>query len=86
MKNCRDIIYLIASDELAYASWPTRLMTRLHLRSCDPCRQYAEELALIGRIGREVLSTDSMSQETALRLEGSIMDHVSRARDEGGAP
>ena len=86
MKNCRDVIYLIASDELAYASWPTRLMTRLHLRSCDPCRQYADELALIGRIGREVLSADSVSRETVHRLEGSIMDHVSRRHDQGGAP
>ena len=82
MKNCRDVIYLIASDGLEYASWPTRLMTRLHLRSCGPCGQYVEELAMIGRIGREVLSPDSVSRETVQRLEGSIMDHVLRGHDE----
>ncbi len=83
MKHCRDVIYLIASDGLAHASWSTRLMTRLHLLYCKHCRRYATQLAMIGRIGREVLSADSVSQETVHRLERSIMDHAAGGYDEG---
>ncbi len=83
MQNCRDIAYLITSDDLEHADWPTRLLTRLHVLHCTECRRYATEIAMIGRIGRQAWSTDSVSTETVQRLEGSIMDYALCAN--GGA-
>ncbi len=82
MQNCREVAYLIASDSLEHADWPTRLLTLLHFLHCKHCRGYAREIAMIGRIGREVWSTDSVSTETVQRLEGSIMGYA--LSDKGG--
>ncbi len=83
MQNCRDIAYLIASDGLEHADWPTRLLTRLHVLHRKHCRRYARKIAMNGRIGREAWSTDSVSTETVQRLQGSIMDYALSAN--GGA-
>ncbi len=83
MQNCREVAYLIASDGLEHADWPTGLLTRLHLLYCRHCRRYAAEIAMIGGIGREAWSTDSVSTATVQRLEGSILDYALSAK--GGA-
>ncbi len=83
MQNCREVAYLLASDGVEYADWPTRLLTRLHLLYCKHCRRYATELAMIGRVGREALSADPVDAKTVQRLEGSIMDHASRGHLDG---
>ena len=83
MQNCREVAYLIASDGLEHAAWPTRLLTRLHLLYCKHCRRYATELAMIGRVGREALSADSVDPKTLQRLEESIMEYASGGHDEG---
>ncbi len=76
MPNCREVAYLIASDGLEHADWPTRLLTRLHLLHCKHCRRYTTEIAMIGPIGREAWSTDSVSTDTVQQLVGSIMDYA----------
>ncbi len=83
MQNCREVSYLIASDGLEHVGWPTRLQTRLHLLYCKHCRRYARQLAMIGRIGREALSADSVDPKTVQRLEESIMDHALGGYDWG---
>ncbi len=83
MQSCREVAYLVASDGLERAAWPTRLLTRLHLLFCRHCRRYARQVATIGRMGREALSADPVDAETVRRLEGSIMDHIPRGRDDG---
>ncbi len=80
MQNCREVAYLIASDGLEHADWPTRLLTLLHFLHCKHCRRYARKIAMNGRIGREAWSTDSVSTETVQRLEGSIMDYALSAK------
>ena len=69
MQSCRDVAYLISSDGLEHAGWPTRLLTRLHLRLCKHCRRYATELANIGRIGREAGRAESVDPKTVERLD-----------------
>ncbi len=83
MQNCRQVAYLVASDGLEHAGWATRLLTRLHLLLCKNCRRYATQIAMMGRIGRETWSADSVDSNTVQRLEGSIMDHASGKPDEG---
>ena len=83
MQNCREVAYLIASDGLEHAAWPMRLQTHLHLFLCKHCRRYAKQLAMIGRVGREAWSADSVDPKTVQRLEGSIMDYASGRHDEG---
>ena len=83
MQNCREISRLIDSDGLEHVGWPTRLLTRVHLLYCKHCRQYAMEVATMGRIGREALSADSVSPEAVQRLERSIMDSALDEYDEG---
>ena len=83
MQRCREVAYLIASDGLEHAAWPTRLLTRLHIVYCKHCRRYATQLAMIGRIGREALSADPVDPKMVQRLEGSIMDYASDGHDEG---
>ena len=82
MQNCRDVAYLISSDGLEHAGWPTQLLTRLHLRLCKHCRRYATELANIGSICREAGRADSVDPKTVERLEGAIMDAMG-GHDEG---
>jgi hypothetical protein len=82
MPNCRKVAYLISSDGLEQATWPTRLLTRLHLVRCENCRRYAAELAMMGLIGREALSTDSVDPKTVQRLEGLIMDYPTREHED----
>ncbi len=83
MQSCREVASLVASDGLELVAWHTRLLTRLHLLFCKRCRQYAKELATIGRISREAWSADSVDSKTMQRLEGSIMDYASGGPDEG---
>ncbi len=83
MQNCREVTYLIARDGLEHADWSMRLRTRLHLLYCKHCRRYATEFTMIGRIGREVFSADSVDPKTLQRLEGSIMDYALGGHEEG---
>ena len=82
MQNCRDVAYLLASDGVEEVDWPRRLRTRLHLLYCKHCRRYANELAMIGRAGREALSADSLDPKMLRRLERSIMGYASDGDNE----
>ncbi len=83
MQSCQEVAYLVASDGLEHAGWPTRLLTRLHLLYCRHCRRYAKEVAMIGRMGREALSADPVDARTVQRLEEWIIDYASRGHLDG---
>ena len=71
MRKCRDVAYLISSEGLKHAGWFTRLLVRLHLVYCKACRQYALELAKIGRVSRETGRANAADPKTVERLEGA---------------
>ncbi len=77
MQSCRDVAYLIASDGLEHAGWPTRLLTRLHLLYCRRCRRYAADLDTIGHVSRDMWKITSVDPQAVQRLEGAIMNQAS---------
>ncbi len=77
MQSCRDVAYLIASDGLEHAGWPTRLLTRLHLLYCRRCRRYAADLDTIGHVSRDTWKITSVDPQAVQRLEGAIMNQAS---------
>ncbi len=77
MQSCRDVAYLIASDGLEHAGWPTRLLTRLHLLYCRRCRRYAADLDTIGHESRDTWKITSVDPQAVQRLEGAIMNQAS---------
>lgn len=44
MPNCREVVRLIASDELADVAWLSRALVRFHLLRCRDCRAYRAQL------------------------------------------
>ncbi len=89
MQSCRDIAYLIASDGLERASWPTRLQVRLHLLYCKHCRRHAAELETIGHVSRDTWNVASVDTATMHRLEEGILDQAfggsdNRPQDKSG--
>ncbi len=77
MQSCRDVAYLIASDGLEHAGWPTRLLVHLHLLYCRRCRRYAADLDTIGHVSRDTWKITSVDPRTVQRLEGVIIDQAS---------
>ncbi len=77
MQSCRDVAYLIASDGLEHAGWPTRLLVHLHLLYCRRCRRYAADLDTIGHVSRDTWKITSVDPQTVQRLEGVIIDQAS---------
>jgi len=71
--RCRDVAFRISSEELERASWPTRLLTRLHLLYCRRCRRHAEQLDALGTIGRETLGAGSADADGLDALQERIM-------------
>lgn len=59
MPTCREVTRLVASDQLLAARWTTRLMIRLHLWRCGPCRRYLIQLRLLARAARQWAEDDS---------------------------
>ena len=59
MPNCKEVVRLIASDELADAGWSDRALVRFHLLMCRHCRGYAAQLRAIGAGSREPLDLSS---------------------------
>jgi hypothetical protein len=72
--KCRDVAFRISSEELERASWPTRVLTRLHLLYCRRCRQYAAQMARLGTLARETLCAGSGDVARLQALQARIMD------------
>ena len=74
MLSCRQVSQLIASDELAGASWTRRLGVRFHLLMCRHCRRYEAQLRAIGVTARRLLHRPEEGDRATLeRLEKRIL-------------
>ncbi len=74
MLSCREVVSLVASDELASAGWRRRLAVRLHWLMCRYCRRYAVQLRAIAEATRKLLTGGEADPSRLDRLEGRILD------------
>ena len=79
MMNCREVTGLVASDELADASWGRRLVVRMHLLMCRHCRRYARQLHAIGAYARRHWGPQAEDPETLRRLESRLLSAIAKS-------
>ena len=81
MPNCKEVVRLIASDELADAVWLTRAPVRLHLLMCRHCRGYAAQLRAIGAAARDRWDLGVADKAGFEQLQSSILEECLKAFD-----
>lgn len=54
MIGCKEVATLISTDALPALGFWWRLSVRLHLMMCRHCRRFARQVALLGRMAREI--------------------------------
>jgi hypothetical protein len=81
MPTCREVVRLLASEQLKEAALTRRILVRLHLMMCDDCGRYAKELEGLGEVAR-----DAFRQPLdAARLSDLEKAILKRAAAGGGA-
>ena len=88
MHTCRDVTRLIASDAYLDAGFWERAKIRLHLAMCRACRDYVEQMRLLGQRARAVLGKPESGKEAVSdreRLENSILESIRRPHEGGDA-
>ncbi len=81
MPNCKEVVRLIASDELADAMWLNRALVRLHLLMCPHCNGYAAQLRAIGAAARDRWDLDVANGAAFEQLQSSILERCLDASD-----
>ena len=81
MPTCREVVQLLASEQLKEAALTRRILVRLHLMMCDDCGRYAKELEGLGEVARDAFR-QPLDAERLAALERAIM---TRASSRGGA-
>ncbi len=81
MPNCKEVVRLIASDELADAVWSDRALVRLHLLMCRNCRGYAAQLRAIGAAARNRWDLRVADRAAVEQLQSSILERCLDASD-----
>ena len=81
MPNCKEVVRLIASDELADAVWSDRALVRLHLLMCRNCRGYAAQLRAIGAAARDRWDLGVADRAAFEQLQNSILERCQDASD-----
>ncbi len=81
MPNCKEVVRLIASDELADAVWLDRALVRLHLMMCCHCKGYAAQLRAIGAATRDRSDSDVADRAAFEQLQSSILERCLDASD-----
>ena len=81
MPNCKEVVRLIASDELADAVWLDRALVRLHLMMCRHCKGYAAQLRAIGAAARDRFGSDVVDRASFEKLQSSILERCLDASD-----
>ncbi len=81
MPNCKEVVRLIASDELADAVWSDRALVRLHLLMCRHCKRYAAQLRAIGAAARGRWDLGVEDREAFEKLQSSILERCLDASD-----
>lgn len=69
MPRCKDVVQLVASDELARQRWYKRLGVAMHLMMCRHCRAYAEQIRAMGRSVRELYANSGADARVDEMLE-----------------
>ena len=82
MPNCKEVVRLIASDELADAVWLDRALVRLHLLMCRDCRGYEAQLRAIGAAAREGWDSGVADRASFEKLQSSILKRCLDASEE----
>ncbi len=80
MPTCQQVARLIASDELATASWRRRAALRLHLLMCRHCRRYARQIRAIGSAVQPLFEIRDEDDEVPDRLEQTILGDMTEVR------
>ena len=81
MPNCKEVVRLTASDELADAVWLTRALVRLHLLMCRDCKGYAAQLRAIGVGARDRWDSGVADRASFEKLQSSILERCLDASD-----
>ena len=81
MPNCKEVTRLIASDELADASWSYRVLVRLHLLMCRHCRGYAAQLRAMGAAARDRWDLGVADGAAFEQLQSSLLERCQDASD-----
>ena len=81
MPNCKEVVRLIASDELADAAWSDRTLVRLHLLMCRNCRGYAAQLRAIGVAARDRWDLRVADRAAFGQLQSLILERCLDASD-----
>ncbi len=74
MLSCRELVSLVANDELAAAVWRRRLVVRLHWLMCRYCRRYAAQLRAMAQATRKLLEGGEADPTRLDRLKGRILE------------
>ncbi len=81
MPNCKEVVRLIASDELADAVWLNRALVWLHLLMCRDCRGYVAQLRAIGAAARDRSDSDVADRVSFEKLQSLILERCLDASD-----
>ncbi len=81
MRNCKEVVRLIASEELADAVWLDRALIGLHLMMCRHCKGYAAQLRAIGAAARNRWDSDVADRASFEKLQSSILERCLDASD-----
>ncbi len=74
MLKCRELTRMIASDELAEASWPVRMGGWLHLLMCRHCRRYATQIRALAAGARRSWGPEAEDSARLDQLERRILE------------
>jgi predicted anti-sigma-YlaC factor YlaD len=80
MLRCREVVHLVASDELAGSGWMRRLAVRMHLAMCRHCRRYAKQIRDLGRAAREIWPSGIENDESVRRIEEAVAVRIESLR------
>jgi hypothetical protein len=87
MLRCKEVVHLVASEELAESGWMKRLTVRMHLAMCRHCRRYAKQIRELGRAAREIWTAGVDDEDSIRRIEAAIAGRFGGAGHlPGGGP
>ena len=75
MLNCKEMVRLVASDELAAATWWRKVIAHLHLAMCRHCKRYQVQIHSMAEPARKVLHAED-DPEAIERLKQRILSRT----------
>ncbi|MBZ0112976.1 MAG: hypothetical protein K8J08_10975 [Thermoanaerobaculia bacterium] len=74
MLSCREIVHVVAADQLEGAGVWRRALVRLHLLMCRHCRGYTDQIHAIGQAARELAGRTAADDATEDRIRREILE------------